>query len=156
MFKGFHHLANESHRVLVLVSALSLLLGLFISDDNHSIRSLTRSSNLEESILITLTLFTRSTQVKVLLDGGLVANTTDGLLVGAAIAVDALMDNLSLFSSHINVSEVIRLDKLLENFFGLLLELLVDEVLNCLSGDAQLLDLGSLGTLDLLFHRRLG
>ena len=156
MFEGLHHLANESHRVLVLVSALSLLLGLFISDDNHSIRGLTRSSNLEESVLITLTLFTRSTQVKVLLDCGLVANTTDGLLVGAAIAVDTLMDNLSLFSSHINVSEVIRLDKLLENFFGLLLELLVDEVLNCLSGDAQLLDLGSLGTLDLLFHRRLG
>ena len=150
--KGLHHLANESHRVLVSVNTLSLLLilGLIIvSDDNHSIRGTTRSPNLEHSVFITLALFTRSTQVEVLLDGGLVADATDGLFVGAAIAVDALMDNLSLLSSHINICEVIRLKELLENFLGLLLELLVDEVLNGLSGNAKLFNLGLLGTLEL-------
>ena len=60
------------------------------------------------------------------------------------------MNNLSLFSSHINISEVIRLNKLIENFFGLLFELLVDEVLNSLSRNAKLLNLGLLGTLELL------
>ena len=155
MFEGLHHLLDEFHRVLSSVDALLLLLlilGLFISDDNHSIRGTTRSPNLEHSVIITLTLFTRSTHIKVLLDSGLVANTTDGLLVRAAIAEDALMDNLGLFRSHINISEVIRLKKLLENFFGLLSELLVDEVLKSLSGDSELLDLRLL-ELDLLLDR---
>lgn len=154
--KGLHHLSNESHRVLVSVDALSLLLILgliLVSDDNHSIRGTSRSPNLEHSVFISLALFTRSTQVEVLLDRGLIADATDGLLVRAAIAVDALMDNLSLFSSHINISEVIRLNKLIENFFGLLLELLVDEVLNGLSRNAELLNLGLLGTLELFGKR---
>ena len=154
MFEGLHHLLDEFHRVLSSVDALRLLLilGLFISDDNHSIRGTTRSPNLEHSVVITLALFTRSTHIEVFLDGRLVANTTDGLLVRAAIAEDALMDNLSLFRSHINISKVIRLKKLLENFFGLLSKLLVDEVLKSLSGDSELLDLRLL-ELDLLLDR---
>ena len=155
MFEGLHHLLDEFHRVLSSVDALLLLLlilGLFISDDNHSIRGTTRSPNLEHSVVVTLALFTRSTHIEVFLDGRLVANTTDGLLVRAAIAEDALMDNLGLFRSHINISEVIRLKKLLENFFGLLSELLVDEVLKSLSGDSELLDLRLL-ELDLLLDR---
>ena len=155
MFEGLHHLLDEFHRVLSSVNALLLLfliLGLFISDDNHSIRGTTRSPNLEHSVVVTLALFTRSTHIKVLLDSGLVANTTDGLLVRAAIAEDALVDNLSLFRSHVNISEVIRLKKLLENFFSLLSELLVDEVLNGLSGNSKLFNLGLL-ELDLFLNR---
>ena len=154
MFEGLHHLLDEFHRVLGSVDALRLLLilGLFISDDNHSIRGTTRSPNLEHSVVVTLTLFTRSTHIEVFLDGRLVANTTDGLLVRAAIAEDALMDNLGLFRSHIDISEVIRLKKLLENFFGLLSELLVDEVLKSLSGNSELLNLRLL-ELDLLLDR---
>ena len=122
MFEGLHHLLDEFHRVLSSVNALLLflILGLFISDDNHSIRGTTRSPNLEHSVIITLTLFTRSTHIEVFLDSGFVANTTDGLLVRAAIAEDALVDDLSLFRCHVNISEVIRLKKLLKNFFGLL------------------------------------
>ena len=154
MFEGLHHLLDEFHRVLGSVDALRLLLilGLFISDDNHSIRGTTRSPNLEHSVVVTLALFTRSTHIEVFLDSGLVANTTDGLLVRAAIAEDALMDNLGLFRSHIDISEVIRLKKLLENFFGLLSELLVDEVLKSLSGNSELLNLRLL-ELDLLLDR---
>ena len=155
--KGLHHLANESHRVLVSVNALSFfpILGLiiFISDDNHSIRGTTWSPNLKHCVIITLALFTRSTHIEVLLDGGLVTNATDRFVVRAAIARDTLMDNLSLLSSHINVSEIIRLNKLLKDLFGLLLELLVDEVLNSLSRNAELLNLGLLGTFDLLLRR---
>ena len=154
MFEGLHHLLDEFHRVLSSVNALLLLLilGLFISDDNHSIRGTTRSPNLEHSVVVTLMLFTGSTHIKVFLDSGLVANTTDGLLVRAAIAEDTFVDDLSLFRSHVNISEVIRLKKLLENFFGLLSELLVDEVLNGLSGNSKLFNLGLL-ELDLFLNR---
>ena len=161
--KGLHHLANESHGVLISVNSLSLfpilgLSSLVISDGYHNFRSITRSSNLEHSVIITLTLFARSTQVEVLFDGGLVANATDGLFVRAAIASNALMDSLSFLSCHVNISEIFRLNKLFEDFSGLFLELLVDEVLNGFSGNSELLNLGLLGfgNLDLLFSRREG
>ena len=159
--KGLHHLANESHGVLISVNSLSFfpilgLSSLVISDGYHNFRSITRSSDLEHSVIITLTLFARSTQVEVLFDGGLVANATDGLFVRAAIASNALMDSLSFLSCHVNISEIFRLDKLFEDFSGLLLELLVDEVLNGFSGNSELLNLGLLGNLDLLFNGREG
>ena len=111
--EGFEHLADESHRVLIpveLTLSFLLILGLFFVDDNHNVRGLTRSSNLEHSVVMTLALFTRSAEVEVLLDGGLVANATDGLPLGAAIAGHALMDGLSLLSGHINIGEILRLE----------------------------------------------
>ena len=158
--KGLQHLTNESHRVLVLVGSLSLLSILrvisIVIDDNHNIRGTTRSPNLEHSVVVTLALFTRSAHIEVLLDGRLVANALDRLLVWAAIARYALMDNFSFLSCHININEILRLDELFENFSGLPLELLVDEVLNCFSGNSKLFNLGLLGALDLLFSRREG
>ena len=111
--EGFEHLADESHRVLIpveLTLSFLLILGLFVVDDNHNVRGLTRSSNLEHSVVMTLALFTGSAEVEVLLDGGLVANATDGLPLGAAIAGHALMDGLSLLSGHVNIGEILRLE----------------------------------------------
>ena len=111
--EGFEHLADESHRVLISVEltlSLLLILGLFFVDDNHNVRGLTRSSNLEHSVVMTLALFTGSAEIEVLLDGGLVTNATDGLPLGAAIAGHALMDGLSLLSGHVNIGEILRLE----------------------------------------------
>ena len=157
--KGFHHLANKSHRVLISVLSLSLLpilgLSVFI-DDNHNIRGITRSPNFKHSVIITLALFTWSAHVEVLANGGLVTNATDGLVVWTSIARYTLMDSFSFFSCHVNISEILRLDEILENFSGLPLELLVYEVLNGFSGNSKLLNLRFLGTFDLLLNRREG
>jgi hypothetical protein len=159
--EGLQHLADESHRVLIpvqLTLSFLLVLGLFFIDDNHNIWGLTRCSDFEHSVVMTLTLFTGSAEVEVLLDGGLVANAADGLPVRAAIAVHTLMDGLSLFSCHVNISEILRLDKSLEEFLGLFLELLVNEVLNGFSFNAKFLHLGLL-TFDLflsLWERSVG
>ena len=84
--------------------------------------------------------FAASTVIEVLADRALVAKTLDRGNT-TAVASNIGVDNLSLFSGLLNRGQVLRLKELLEDVLGLLLQLIVYEVLKCLSWDA----------LDLLF-----
>ena len=132
-----HHLLDELHRVLgrVLGLLVGSCRGIFIKHSDHDIGSSTILSDLEESVLMAKSFFAASTVVEVLADRALVAKTLDWGNT-TAVASHVGVDNLSLISGLLNRREVLRLKELLKDFLGLLIQLIVYEVLKCLSWDA--------------------
>ena len=137
-----HHLANELHGVLALVLALGFflfvfLLFFFIGNDNHDVRSAARLSDFDKGVFMALAFLTRGTDVVVLADGALVADSTDGVHA-TAIALNTLVNSLSLLRGHVDVTKVCRLHQFFENILSLLVELIIYEVLNRFSWDTFL------------------
>ena len=148
--EGIHHLADKLHGVLVQVLtlgflSLSLFLIFLVGNDDHDVRSTARLTYFDKGVFMALAFLTRGTDVVVLADGALVADTTDGVHA-TAVAFDTLVDGLGLLGSHVDVTKITRLHQFLKNVLSLLVELVVYEVLNRFSWDALLL-LGLLVTL---------
>ena len=140
--EGTHHLTDELHGVLVLVLALGFL-GFFfliflVGNDDHDVRSAARLTDFDKGVFMALAFLTGGTDVVVLADGALVADSTNGVHA-TAVAFDTLMDGLGLLGGHVDVTKVTRLHQFLENVLSLLVELIVYEVLNRFSWDALLL-----------------
>ena len=140
--EGTHHLTDELHGVLVLVLALGFL-GFFfliflIGNDDHDIGSTTGLTDFDKGVFMALAFLTGGTDVVVLADGALVAESTDGVHA-TAIAFDTFVNGLSLLGSHVDVTKVTRLHQFLENVLSLFVELIIYEVLNRFSWNALLL-----------------
>ena len=135
-----HHLLEELHGVLGLALGFLLLsIGrsrLFLTKHgNHDIGGTTGLGDLKESVLVLESILTLGAVVKVLAHGALVSEALYRCNA-TAIALNALVDGDSLLDGHIGGCEVLRLEELFEAFLGLLFKLFIDQVLECLAGDA--------------------
>jgi len=118
-----------------------------IDDGEHSLRALVRLVDLEESVLVVLSLLAHRAVVKILADAALVADSLDRVHA-AAIAADVAVDHVEILVGLV-LTKLSAVHHTVEDLLTLLVELLLDEFLEALSGKSShvFLLLATLGTL---------
>jgi len=150
--ESFHHLI---HKIFWTVFSFLFHGCVFRQHGDHDIRGTTRLFDGKHGVLVRQALLTSGAVIEIFTHGALVADSNDRGHT-ATITSNILVNGLTVFFRLIGRREIVRFEKGVEGFFGLLLKLRVDEILQSFSWNSFavtfLAFLLALNRLNFIFH----